>query len=104
MAISRVKASVRALAASALALVAFSGAAPGGPTQVDLKLVLAVDVSRSIDYEEFQLEREGTAEAFADPEVLKAIQSGSIGSIAVAMFDFSSPEYDKIVIDWQIIK
>jgi hypothetical protein len=73
------------------------------PTQVDLKLVLATDVSRSMDSEEFRIEREGTAEAFLDPEVIKAIQSGSLGRIAVALFDFSSPEDDKLVINWQII-
>jgi hypothetical protein len=72
-------------------------------TQVDLKLVLATDVSGSIDNEEMQLEREGTADAFASPEVIKAIQSGTLGRIAVAMFDFSSPEFNKVVIDWQII-
>jgi hypothetical protein len=71
---------------------------------VDLKLVLATDVSRSIDNEEAILQREGTAEAFASPEVIQAIQSGALGRIAVAMIDFSSPEYDRVVIDWQIIQ
>jgi hypothetical protein len=73
-------------------------------TQVDLKLVIATDVSRSINDEEAQLQREGTAEAFLNPEVVKAIQGGALGRIAVAMFDFSSPEYNRIVIDWTIIK
>jgi hypothetical protein len=72
-------------------------------TQVDLKLVLATDVSRSIDDDEMLLEREGTADAFLSPEVIQAIQSGTYGRIAVAMFDFSSPEFNKVVIDWQII-
>ena len=97
------KASVR-LCGSAVALLALCSSAPAAPQQVDLKLVLAVDVSGSIDSEEFQLEREGTADAFADPEVLKAIQGGSLGKIAVAMLDFSSPQFDKVVIDWTIIK
>jgi len=79
-------------------------AAPAGATQVDLKLVIATDVSRSINNEEAVLQREGTAEAFLNPEVIKAIQSGALGRIAVAMIDFSSPEYDKIVIDWTIVK
>ena len=97
------KASVR-LCGSAVALLALCSSAPAAPQQVDLKLVLAVDVSGSIDSEEFQLEREGTADAFADPEVLKAIQGGSLGKIAVAMLDFSSPQFDKVIIDWTIIK
>jgi Protein of unknown function (DUF1194) len=78
------------------------GATP--PQEVDLKLVLATDVSRSIDDEELQLEREGTAEAFLNPDVIKAIQSGALGRIAVATLDFSSPEYNKITLDWHIIR
>jgi hypothetical protein len=74
------------------------------PQQVDLKLVLAVDVSGSIDNDEVQLEREGTADAFMDPEVIRAIQNGSLGRIAVAMIDFSSQPYNKIVADWHIIR
>jgi Protein of unknown function (DUF1194) len=76
----------------------------GAPQQVDLKLVLAVDVSGSIDNDEVQLEREGTADAFMDPEVVRAIQNGSLGRIAVAMIDFSSQPYNKIVADWHIIR
>ncbi len=71
--------------------------------QVDLKLVLATDVSRSIDNEELRLEREGTAQAFLDPEVIKAIQSGSLGRIAVATFDFSSPQDNRVTMEWHII-
>jgi len=97
------KASVR-LCGSAVVLLALCSSAPAAPQQVDLKLVLAVDVSGSIDSEEFQLEREGTADAFADPEVLKAIQGGSLGKIAVAMLDFSSPQFDKVILDWTVIK
>ena len=76
----------------------------GAPQQVDLKLVLAVDVSGSIDNDELQLERQGTADAFTEPEVVRAIQNGSLGRIAVAMIDFSSNPYNKIVADWHIIR
>jgi hypothetical protein len=71
---------------------------------VDLKLVLATDVSGSINNEELQLEREGTAEAFLDPVVVNAIRSGALGRIAVSMVDFSSPGLGKVVIDWRIIR
>src|SRR5216684_2890001 len=86
-------------------LLAFLGWATPAPEaeQVDLKLVLATDVSRSIDDSELRLEREGTAEAFLDPEVVKAIQSGSLGRIAVATFDFSSPQDNRVTLDWHII-
>jgi hypothetical protein len=71
---------------------------------VDVKLVIATDVSRSIDYQEGLLQREGTAEAFESVEVVKAIQSGALGRIAVAMIDFSSPQFDRVVLNWQIIE
>ena len=50
---------------------------------VDLQLILAADVSRSVDPDEFRLQREGYAAAFTDPKVLHAIQSGQYRSIAV---------------------
>jgi hypothetical protein len=79
-------------------------AAPAEPVQVDLKLVIATDVSLSITDEEAQLEREGTAEVFLDPEVVRAIQSGALGSIAVAMLDWSTPNADRVVLDWTYVK
>jgi len=101
------KMSLRALAwtvfsSSALALAAWSASA-ASITNVDVKLVIATDVSRSINDEEARLQREGTAEAFLSTEVVKAIQSGALGKIAVALIDFSSPEYDRVVLDWQIV-
>lgn len=70
---------------------------------VDLKLVLATDVSGSISNDELWLERRGTAAAFLYPDVIRAIEGGAIGRIAVAMVDFSSPGFGKTVIDWRII-
>ena len=88
----------------AVCLVSLACSLPvSAATEVDLKLVLATDVSRSIDDEEMQLERQGTADAFASPDVIQAIQRGTLGRIAVVVFDFSSPEFDKVVVDWQII-
>ena len=89
--------------ASVTALLAWSPSALA-VEQVDLKLVIATDVSGSINDEEARLQREGTAEAFLDADVVKAISSGSLGRIAVSMIDFSSPDYDKVVIDWHIIR
>jgi hypothetical protein len=70
---------------------------------VDLKLVLATDVSGSISNDELWLERRGTAAAFLYPDVIRAIEGGALGRIAVAMIDFSSPGFGKTVIDWRII-
>jgi hypothetical protein len=94
------------LGATALALAGLSSSAPlaaSGANQVDLKLVLATDVSGSINDEEAQIQRQGTADAFVDPDVIKSISSGALGRIAVALIDFSSPEYDKVVLDWHIV-
>ena len=74
-----------------------------GPQQVDLKLVIATDVSRSINDEEAAIQRDGMAEAFISAEVIKAIESGALGRIAVAMLDWSSPEFNRVVLDWTII-
>ena len=79
-------------------------AAPAGPIKVDIKLVIATDVSLSINDEEEQLEREGIAEVFLDPDVVKAIKSGALGRIAVAMLDWSSPNYDRVVLDWTFVE
>jgi len=92
------------IAGSVLALSASSSVSAPATQQVDLKLVLATDVSGSINDEEFELQRQGTADAFMDPEVVKSIQGGALGRIAVAMFDFSSPEYAKVILDWHIIR
>jgi len=70
---------------------------------VDLKLVLATDVSGSISNAELRIERQGTAAAFVDPDVIKSIENGALGRIAVTMLDFSSPGFGKTVIDWRII-
>lgn len=97
---------VQALAfvAGAIGLL-LNGCSPASAAEaVDLKLVLATDVSGSIDNNELWLERAGTAEAFLDPDVIKAIQGGALGRIAVSMLDFSSPGFGKTVINWRIIQ
>jgi hypothetical protein len=99
---NRIKPVLLAGAMAALAVLP-APAAPAGPIQVDLKLVIATDVSLSITDEEAQLQREGTAEVFLDPEVVRAIQSGALGSIAVAMLDWSTPNYDRVVLDWTFV-
>ncbi|HEX5280030.1 MAG TPA: DUF1194 domain-containing protein [Micropepsaceae bacterium] len=72
--------------------------------QADVKLVLAFDVSPSMDNEEYAVEREGTAAAFSDPNVLQAIQNGSLGRIAVALIQFSSQQFNRVMIDWTVVK
>jgi hypothetical protein len=71
---------------------------------VDLELVMATDVSRSIDAEEAELQRRGIAAAFRSKQVIDAIASGVLQRIAVAYLDYSSRDWNKIVIDWRIIR
>ena len=77
-----------AVAAGAIGLLLAWCLPSSAAEAVDLKLVLATDVSGSIDNDELWLERTGAAEACADPDVIKAIQSGALGRIAVSMLDF----------------
>jgi hypothetical protein len=77
--------------------------APATPQAVDLELVLATDNSQSIDPSEARLQRQGVAAAFRHPEVIRAIQSGSLGRIAVAYLDWSSVPYTRLSVDWRIV-
>ncbi|HLN36342.1 MAG TPA: DUF1194 domain-containing protein [Xanthobacteraceae bacterium] len=70
---------------------------------VDLLLVLAVDVSRSIDATKFQLQREGYAAAVADPHVLDAVRTGRTGRIGLTFVEWSGVGAQKVVIDWTTI-
>src|SRR3954469_11022222 len=71
--------------------------------QVDLLLVFAADVSRSIDQPKFQLQREGYAAAVADKRVLEAITAGRNKRIAVAFVEWSGVSSQKVLIDWTVI-
>src|SRR5215470_14105041 len=71
--------------------------------QVDLLLVLASDVSRSVDHPKFLLQREGYATAISDPHVLEAIKSGPHQRIAICFVEWSGFGAQKLVIDWAII-
>jgi hypothetical protein len=71
--------------------------------QTDLLLVLAMDVSRSMDQAKFLLQRQGYAAAISNPQVLNAIQSGPHQKIALCFIDWPGPLEQKLVIDWTII-
>src|ERR1700674_3616943 len=70
---------------------------------VDLLLVLAADVSRSVDQPKFQLQREGYAAAISNPRVLQAISSGAYRRIAILFIEWSGAGAQKVVIDWMLI-
>jgi hypothetical protein len=89
-----------ALTLLALALIQ---PAPARAQQVDLLLVLAADVSRSVDHQKFELQRQGYAAAISNPQVLEAIRSGIHGKIALNFLEWSGVGAQKVVLDWTII-
>lgn len=72
-------------------------------TPVDLQLVLAVDVSRSIDEVEADLQRRGYVEALTSDRVIDAILSGEHRRIAVCYTEWAGTHYQVVVIDWTVI-
>jgi Protein of unknown function (DUF1194) len=85
-----------------LALLPFGREAHGQNT--DLLLVLAADVSRSIDDGEFELQRKGYAAALSDPRVLAAIRGGSNGTVAICFVEWSGAGEQMVVVDWTVIR
>ena len=91
----------RSLIAAAGAAALAAGARPARAEEpVDVALVLAVDVSRSIDEDEARLQREGYRAAVADPRVVEAIRGGMLGAVAVAYTEWAGIEYQRLVIPW----
>ena len=85
-------------------LAALAGATPArAATQVDLQLVLAVDVSRSIDEVEAELQRRGYIEALTNDRIIDAILSGEHKRIAVCYTEWAGTHYQMVVIDWSLL-
>jgi hypothetical protein len=93
-----------ACAGLALALsTGAAGSAAHAQTPVDLELVLAVDVSWSMDYDEQILQRQGYVEAFRHGEVIRAIETGGWGRIAVTYVEWAGAELQRVVVPWTLI-
>src|SRR4051794_1181192 len=71
---------------------------------VDVELVLAVDVSYSMDMDELALQREGYAQAIVSKEFLQALKNGPHGRIAVTYFEWAASTDQKIIIPWRVIE
>jgi hypothetical protein len=80
------------------------GAGAARADTVDVALVLAADVSRSIDAGEFDLQRQGYAAGITSPKVLTAIQAGVHQAIAVCFVEWSGPEEQMVVANWTVIR
>ena len=70
---------------------------------VDLELVLAVDVSDSIDRNEARLQRNGYIAALTDPAIVAAIRGGPLGRIALSYVEYAGNGHYKVVVDWVAI-
>jgi hypothetical protein len=92
------------LAGVALAAFLWLGALGARAENVDLALVLAADVSRSVDDDEFKLQRNGYAAAVTNPRVLQAIAAGEYGAIAICFVEWSGPDEQQVVVDWTVIR
>ncbi len=83
-----------------LLIAVLSSAVAWADREVDVELVLAVDVSGSMDMDEHQLQRQGYAAAFRHPGLIQVIQSGFHGRIAVTFYEWAGAEQQVITIPW----
>ncbi|SHI04861.1 DUF1194 domain-containing protein [Bradyrhizobium erythrophlei] len=70
---------------------------------VDVELVIAVDVSYSMDLDELAVQREGYARAIVSKEFLQALRTGPNSKISVTYFEWSASSDQKIIIPWRVI-
>ena len=70
---------------------------------VDIELVLAVDVSYSMDLDELAVQREGYAQALVSKDFLQALKTGPTGKIAITYFEWAASSDQKIIIPWRVI-
>jgi len=95
--------SAAALALTAIGLGAAAVPALGGEA-VDAAVVLAADVSRSINDEEFTLQRRGYAAAIVSDKLIETIRSGPHGAIALAYVEWAGEGEQTIVVDWRVVR
>ena len=92
------------LALVGAAMVVPVASASAAELPVDLELVLAVDVSGSMDVQEQALQRRGYAEAFRHPEVLTALRAGVYGRIAVTYVEWAGPRAQSVTVPWTLVE
>jgi len=83
-----------------LLAAAFVAPARAQERPVDLELALAIDVSGSIDPDEALLQRQGYISAFRHPDVIRAIEHGMLGRIAVGYYEWAGYGHMRVIADW----
>jgi hypothetical protein len=98
-----------------VALIAAAGAGlaapriaemPGSKTagvEVDVELVMAVDISYSMDYDELALQREGYVQAITSTEFLNALKQGTNAKVAVTLVEWAGANDQRVVVPWRLI-
>ena len=92
-----------ALISAIFLVVGTTRSAAGADLPVDLELVLAVDVSGSINTEHAHLQRSGYARALTDHRVVDAIQAGSFGRIALTYVEWADDSLQRTIVEWRVI-
>ena len=92
-----------ALAAVCVSGLAANAAAQDDRVDVDVELVLAVDISYSVDEEEAHRQREGYVAALAHEDVIRSIQGGPLGRIAVTYVEWADTGFQRAAADWTVI-
>src|SRR5947209_8467497 len=95
---------MRPVIAAIASLLLFTLASEAHGAGVDLEVILAADVSRSIDDAEFDLQRKGYSAALTDPRVLTAIRGRANGALGVCYVEWSGEEEQQVVVDWTEIR
>jgi hypothetical protein len=71
--------------------------------RVDVELILAVDVSYSMDMDELAIQREGYAQAVTSSEFLQALKTGPTGRVAITYFEWAASHDQKVIIPWRVV-
>ncbi|MFM2129693.1 MAG: hypothetical protein RL477_1239 [Pseudomonadota bacterium] len=94
---------LRAVVLAILLLPGLSGTARA-QEKVDLELILMADVSGSVNYEEFRLQRLGYAHALRNPRVVSAMAGGPLGKVAIAYVEWSGHFLKSVIVPWTVVR
>lgn len=94
---------MRGISAAVIGLSLIGAPAAWAETLVDLELVLAVDISGSMDPDEQDLQRAGYVAALRHPDVAEAVKAGPLGRIAITYFEWAGPDAYRVAVPWTVI-
>ncbi|WGW05437.1 DUF1194 domain-containing protein [Tropicibacter oceani] len=87
-----------------LAVLCLLPGVAGAQSHCRLALLLALDVSSSVDAAEYALQRDGTAAALTAPDVMQAILQGGGGAVALGVYEWSGRRQSSVVLDWTVLR